>query len=84
MTVKHEHGGCQKRQRELQELLKEKDEEVAGLMAEGTALSKGQHVKDTTIKQLRAELKDSAATVCQMHCYEGFSSLLCVGKFRFC
>lgn len=55
-------------------MLKEKDEEVAGLMAEGTALSKGQHVKDTTIKQLRAELKDASATVClifhsiHMHC----------------
>lgn len=65
-ALRREHAGCTKRMSDLQEVLKEKEEEVSGLMAEGTALSKTQHVKDVTIKQLKAELKSYETKVCIM------------------
>lgn len=64
LALRREHAACAKTIQGLREAIQEKEEEVAGLMAEGTALSKAQHAKDTAIKQLRAELRDAETKVC--------------------
>jgi hypothetical protein len=55
-ALRREHAVCG-------QILREKEAEVAGLIAEGTALSKAQLAKDTAIKQLRAELRDAETKV---------------------
>ncbi|KNC83402.1 hypothetical protein SARC_04343 [Sphaeroforma arctica JP610] len=43
---------------ELEALMAEKDEEIEGLLGEGTKLSQQMHVKDTAIKKLREKNKE--------------------------
>ena len=62
-ALKREHGGCEDRIADLQAALKSKEAEFAGVVAEGTALSKTKAQRDTTIKELRGDIKELESKV---------------------